>query len=86
MSNTNAFFIKKRINPQFNKPYYIVYGKLTPKQVKKYKETSYGENIMLGYVTEKDFHIAIRDISRAGFDIKEAYGVRIPEFFQLVNQ
>lgn len=49
------YYIKERHNPQFKKPYYIAYGKLSKKEANKIEDSLYGCNIILSFSTKKEY-------------------------------
>lgn len=63
------YYIKERNNPQFNKPYYIGYGRLSAKEAKEHENTLYGFNIMWGYKTKKGYEDELQRLKNEGFSV-----------------
>lgn len=63
------YYIKKRFNPQFDKPYFITCGKLTAKEAKKKEKPIYGMNIMLPFNTQKEYDAEIERLKKDGFTV-----------------
>jgi len=63
------FYIKERLNPQFNKPYYVAEGQLTKKEAKSKEATLYGSNYLLAYNTEQEYKNAIEKLRVDGFKV-----------------
>ena len=65
------YYLKERFNPQFEKPYYVKFGQLLKKDAKRHENTSYGDNYMLPYDTEKEYNEAIAKLEHDGFTVQE---------------
>jgi hypothetical protein len=65
----NKWYLKERINPQFDKPYYVKKGQLTKKEAKKCEETLYGINVMIPFETETKYSEKINELKKEGFII-----------------
>ena len=66
-----SYWIKRRHNPQFKNPYYVLCGQLTKKAAKQKEETLYGYNFMLEYKTIEDYKTAIKYLKKDNCDIRE---------------
>lgn len=64
-----SYWIKKRINPQFDKPYYHLYGQLTKKDARAKEKSLYGNNVMLEYKTQKEYFDAIKELREKNFTV-----------------
>ena len=53
------WWIKERDNPQFKKPYFIAYGRITVADAKKLEAPLYGRNYMHKFKTEAEYLSAI---------------------------
>ena len=63
------FYIKERFNPQFDKPYYVLLGQRTKKDISKMGESIHGQNNILTYDTEVEYDEAIKKLKADGLHI-----------------
>jgi hypothetical protein len=66
-----SYWIKRRYNPQFKNPYYVLFGQLTKKDAKQKEKTLYGDNLMLEYKTLDEYQAAIKQLKKDKFDIRD---------------
>lgn len=71
MKSKQKYWIKRRDNPQLDKPYFITYGKITKKRATEIGRTLYGYNTMLSYDTEEEYKKAIEEFRSQGFRVSE---------------
>ena len=69
MKSKQKYWIKRRDNPQLDKPYFITYGKITKKRAMEIEHTIYGYNTMLSYDTEEEYKRAIEEFRSQGISI-----------------
>lgn len=67
MSRKLSYWIKKRLNPQFEKEYYVACGQLTKKDARRKERSLYGENFMLEFKTEQEYITALESLKEKGF-------------------
>jgi hypothetical protein len=65
------FYLKERHNPQFNAPYCIKLGELTPADAQKAQKSIYGYNVILSYETENEYNIAIASFKKEGYSVHD---------------
>jgi len=58
------YYIKKRHNPQFDKPYYTGCGQLSAKDAKRMENPSYGTNYMIGFKTKKEYENKLAELKK----------------------
>ncbi len=63
------FYIGRRDNPQFKKPYFIIYGLLSKTSAKKFEKTIYGQMTLIGYETEEEYNTEIKNLTNKGFRV-----------------
>ena len=63
------YYIGERNNPQFKKPYYIAYGQLTKKDVKRKEKCMYGDLCITGFVNKEDYDNTLLSLKQKGFSI-----------------
>jgi len=51
-----SWWIKKRINPQFDHPYYSAMGQKTIKEMEPYETPLYGTNVLYKFKTEEEYN------------------------------
>lgn len=68
------YYILERHNPQFDKPYYAMCGRL-PLQMAKERERGvlYGYIVMLPYDTESEYLAASEDLKAKGFNVSSSW-------------
>lgn len=64
------YWIKERHNTQLG-IYYIACGKLAAKEAKKMNHTAYGQNVMLGFDTKKEYETKIAQLVKNGHSVTE---------------
>lgn len=64
------FYIGRRDNPQFDKPYYVKYGPLTKTEVKRKENSNYGSMKLTGYDTEEEMNAAMEELISKGFKFR----------------
>ena len=67
--NKKSYWIKKRYNPQFDKPYFSACGQLGQREAKKKENSLYGFNVMLEFKTESEYNAAIEKFKSDGFRV-----------------
>jgi len=63
------FYIGRRDNPQFSKPYYVAYGQLSKSDVKNKENSLYGSMSLQGYATEQEYNTEIERLKTDGFRV-----------------
>jgi hypothetical protein len=64
------FYIKERHNPQLDKPYYVLLGKLSKNMALKHiKNCIYGSNNLLSFENEKEYTDKIDELKFHGFQL-----------------
>ena len=53
------WYIKKRHNPQFSKPYYRALGNISKLEAGRHESTLYGCNTLLRFDNEEDYKAAL---------------------------
>lgn len=61
-----SWWIKKRINPQFDHPYYKAEGQLSIKDAKKKEDTLYGTNYMYKFTSKEEYEKEIDRLKSSG--------------------
>jgi hypothetical protein len=57
------YWIKERHNPQFDKPYFTAYGKITAKEARRIENgTLYGTNYMHKFKTEEEYLAKLNEL------------------------
>lgn len=64
-----SYWIKKRYNPQFDKPYFSGCGQLSKTAAKKKEKSLYGYNKMLEYSTQEEYTQALEQFKSEGFTV-----------------
>jgi hypothetical protein len=60
------FCIKKRINPQFDKPYYVALGQITKKEIKAIEKPLYATVSVIQLDTREEYLGKIDELKLAG--------------------
>lgn len=63
------FYIGRRDNPQFKKPYYLAYGKLTKAAARKKTESMYGSVTLESYSFEMDYRTRVAELLALGYRV-----------------
>lgn len=66
---SKRYYIGKRVNPQFKKPYYKAYGQLSKADVKKKENAIYGSMVLAGYDTFQEYNAQILQLQADGFSV-----------------
>lgn len=67
------WWIKERHNPQFKKPYYILYGNsLSIARAKEIENTSYGDSIMHRFETKELYDAMVNRLNNEKQDVMSA--------------
>lgn len=69
MKRIKSYWIKKRFNPQFDKPYYSKCGQLSKREAKKKESSLYGFNVMIEYPTVEEYNKAIEQFKADGHSV-----------------
>lgn len=69
MPERKLWYIQKRINPQFEKPYYTAMGQLNKRAVARYEEAIYGTNIMLPFQSEEEYNNYLEGLRSQGYHV-----------------
>jgi hypothetical protein len=67
--NKRSYWIKKRYNPQFDRPYYSACGQLGKREAKRKEDSLYGFNEMLEFVSAEDYQKAIEQFKAGGYTV-----------------
>ena len=70
MKTPQFFYLRKRINPQFNKPYYVGHGQISKKEAKKYEAPGYGDNYMIAFSSEAEYNAERERLKSEGFSVR----------------
>ena len=71
IKNKKLFYIGKRVNPQFSKPYYVAYGQLTKEESHKMEDCCYGSMYLTSYNTENEYNESIDQLIKDGFRVSK---------------
>lgn len=63
------FYLGERHNPQFSKPYYVSYGKLSKKDAKKKEESLYGSMYLTAFDTLTELDLEVQKKREAGYTV-----------------
>lgn len=63
------YYIKKRYNPQFDRPYYSACGQLGKREAKRKEGSLYGFNEMLEFTSAEDYQKAIEQFKADGYTV-----------------
>ena len=63
------FYIGERVNPQFNKSYFKIYGQLSKLDAKRKEDCVYGSMYLTSYDNEEKYNTEIARLKEAGFSI-----------------
>lgn len=64
-----SFYIGTRINPQFNRPYYVAFGQLTKKDAKAKSDCAYGSMFMESYSDVESYNNELERLKSEGFTV-----------------
>lgn len=65
------YYIGARYNPQLPAPYYVAYGQLTKKDVKKKEDCIYGSMYLTPYDSKEKYEDEISRLESAGFRVSK---------------
>jgi hypothetical protein len=66
------FYIKRRDNPQLEKPYYIAEGQLSKTEANRKGRAIYGSNEMLPFDTVEQYEAELARLRSEGFHVHPA--------------
>ena len=67
--NIKSYWIKKRYNPQFDKPYYSACGQLSKTVARRKAKSLYGYNELLEFKTEGEYNKALEKFKSEGYTV-----------------
>ena len=71
VKRVKLFYLGRRYNPQFNKPYYVAYGQLSKADVKRKENCIYGSMTLTGYETQDAYNAAIAEHESNGLRVSK---------------
>ena len=66
---TKSYYLGRRDNPQFSKPYYKLYGQLSKSDAKRAEKCSYGSMTLTSFENEELYTKEIERLKSEGFRI-----------------
>jgi hypothetical protein len=72
MKKYKYWFIKERINPQFDNSYYVALGNMPNNKAKRHEESLYGMTIVRRYDTEEKYNKEIEKLKAAQFSVHQS--------------
>jgi len=65
------WYIGKRINPQFDKPYYVAFGQLSKTEAKRKEKSVYGSMYLSEYNNLEEYENKIIELKLTGFRVNQ---------------
>lgn len=69
MAKAKLFYIGTRYNPQFNKPYYVAFGRLSKTEASRKEQCTYGSMFVNSYGTQEEYDAEIERLLAAGYSV-----------------
>lgn len=67
--SSKKFYIGRRTNPQFNKPYFVANDQLSKTEAKLKEKSLYGSMTLTSYDTVDEYNKALADLENEGFTV-----------------